>query len=90
MPFKGARENKLAVGAHVLVFVAFFAAMLGKVNPSTFKGFDADIIGGLLTFLATFLILGALGICLSGWLGSLWLKNSMPTPKVLLLITTFI
>ena len=66
MPFKGARENKLAVGAHVLVFVAFFAAMLGKVNPSTFKGFDADVIGGLLTFLATFLILGALGICLGG------------------------
>ena len=69
MPFKGLRENKLAVGSHVLVFVAFFAAMLGKLDPSTFKGFDADVIGGLLTFLATFLILGALGICLSGWLG---------------------
>ena len=90
MPFKGARENKLAILGHVLVFVAFFAAMLGKVNPSTFKGFDADVIGGLLTFLATFLILGALGICLGGWLGSSSGAQKSNANSQLLLITTFV
>ena len=70
MPFKRARENKLAVASHVLVFVAFFSAMLGKLDPSTFKGFDGDVIGGLLTFLSSALILGAIAIGLGEWLGS--------------------
>ena len=77
MAFKGARENKLAILGHVLVFVAFFAAMLGKVHPSTVKGFDADVIGGLLTFLASALILGAIGISLGGWL-----RNSVSDSKI--------
>ena len=71
MPFKNSRENKLAVWSHVLIFVAFFSAMLGKLDPSTFKGFDGDVIGGLLTFLASALIFGSFAIGLGGWLGSL-------------------
>ena len=88
MPFKGARENKLAILGHVLVFVAFFAAMLGKVHPSTFKGFDGDVIGGFLTFLSFFLILGALGIGLGGWLGSSVSGSKSNADSQLLLITT--
>jgi len=65
MPFKRSRENKLAIATNVLVFVAFFSAMLGKLDPTTFKGYDADVIGALLVTLGSCVIFGSICIGLA-------------------------
>ena len=43
MPYKTDKENRLAVAAHVLVFLTFFTGLIGKLDPSTFKGYDAQV-----------------------------------------------
>ena len=58
MPYTRDREDYLATASHVLVFFSYFSAMLGKLDPSTFKGFDGDLIGWLLWALAMSIVVG--------------------------------
>ena len=48
--------------AHILVFLTFFTAMMGKLDPSTFKGFDARLIGNTLSALAVIIVSSGIGI----------------------------